>query len=104
MLELIIRTAEKLSIPVIASHNVHYCQKKEKILKEIIVANEGMGGSRHYLYSEATFEEKEDRFANLPSQHLLSLEEMLNNWLFLNNQNLIEKIIFNYPQLLVNKV
>jgi DNA polymerase III alpha subunit (gram-positive type) len=50
----IISMAEELNIPAVAYHNVHYCEKKEKILKEIIVANEGMNGSRHYLYDEAT--------------------------------------------------
>ncbi|CAG8437483.1 6955_t:CDS:2 [Ambispora leptoticha] len=67
---------EEMNIPVVSSHNVHYCESKEKVLKEIIIANEGMNGVRHYLYSEATLEGKEDRFACLPSQHLLDLEEM----------------------------
>jgi len=75
----IIRVAAQLNIPFVASHNVHYCQSKEKILKEIIVANEGMNGSRHYLFHQATLEGKEDRFADLPTQHLLTAEEMLNN-------------------------
>ncbi|MEG7978836.1 MAG: hypothetical protein NY202_02845 [Mollicutes bacterium UO1] len=79
MLRKIIETAEELKIPSVASHNVYYCQSKEKLLKEIIVANEGMNGSRHYLYSQATLEEKEDRFSYLPQQHLLTLEEMVDN-------------------------
>ena len=77
MLSQIISTAEKLNIPMVASHNVHYCQKKEKLLKEIIIANEGINGIKHYLYREATGEGKKDSFVNLPTQHLLSLEEML---------------------------
>ncbi|CAJ0919119.1 490_t:CDS:10 [Entrophospora sp. SA101] len=104
MIYQIISVAEELKIPALASHNVHYCEKKEKILKEIIVANEGMNGVRHYLYSEATLEEKEDRFAYLPPQHLLNKEEMIDNWLFLNNKELIEKIIFRYPQQIASKV
>ncbi|CAI2175044.1 17943_t:CDS:2 [Funneliformis geosporum] len=93
-----------MNIPIIASHNVHHCESKEKILKEIIIANEGMNGIRHQLYSEATLEGKEDRFSYLPSQHLLGLEEMIDNWLFLNDKTLIEKIIFKYPETLVNKI
>src|SRR5439155_4621879 len=61
-------------------------------------------GVRHYLYREATLEEKEDRFASLPPQHLLTVEEMITNWLFLNDKELIEKIIFRYPQQLTNRV
>ena len=73
----ITETAKSLDIPALASHNVHYCQPEQKIIKQIIVANEGMNGSRHPLYNEATLDGKEDRFANLPSQHLRSQEEII---------------------------
>jgi DNA polymerase III subunit alpha, Gram-positive type len=79
MTKKIIKVAEELKIPVIASHHVYYCEIKERLLKEIIVANEGMNGSRHYLYNQATLNDKEDRFAYLPPQHLLNLEEMIDN-------------------------
>src|SRR3954468_20270945 len=101
MLGKIISKAEELNIPAIAAHNVYYCESKEKVLKEIIVANEGMNGVRHYLYSEATLETKEDRFAFLPPQHLPNLAEIINNWIFLDNKNLLEKMIFKNPQELV---
>ncbi|CAI2167674.1 18441_t:CDS:1 [Funneliformis geosporum] len=96
--------AEELNIPTVAYHNVHYCEKKKNILKEIIVANEGMNGVRHFLYKEATLEESKDHFAALPPQHLLTKEEIIDNWLFLNDKYLIEKLIFNYPQRLVEKI
>ena len=104
MLQKIIFQAEKLNIPVIASHNVHYCQGKEKILKEIIVANEGMNGIRHSLYDKATLYGKEDRFTYLPAQHLLSREEIIENWIFLNNKELMDKLIFRFPQQIVEKI
>jgi len=78
MTKKIIRTAEEIKIPAVASHHVYYCQSKERLLKEIIVANEGMNGSRHYFYNQATLDDKEDRFSHLPPQHLLTLEEMIN--------------------------
>ena len=49
-------------------------------------------------------EGKEDRFICLPPQHLLNLEEMIDNWLFLHDKYLIEKLIFKYPQAIVNRV
>src|SRR3954471_2800523 len=104
MLKKIINQAERLSIPVIAAHNVYYSESKEKILKEIIVANEGMNGFKHYLYGEATLETKEDRFAFLPPQHLPNLEEIIANWLFLNNKDLLEKMVFENPREIVKKV
>ena len=101
MLRNIFSKAEEMNIPIISSHNVHHCESKEKILKEIIIANEGMNGIRHQLYSEATLEGKEDRFSYLPSQHLLGLEEIIDNWLFLDDKTLIEKIVFKYPETLI---
>ncbi|CAJ0824608.1 6720_t:CDS:2 [Entrophospora sp. SA101] len=60
MTKKIIVAAEELKIPAVASHHVYYCENKERLLKEIIVANEGMNGSRHYLYNQATLSDKED--------------------------------------------
>ena len=73
----IIQIAQSLNVPVVANHDVHYCQPEQKIIKQIIVANEGMNGSRHPLYNEATLDGKEDRFANLPNQHLRNREEII---------------------------
>jgi len=73
----IIKNANILSVPVIVSHNVHYCQPEQKIIKQIVVANEGMNGTKHFLYNEATLDGKEDRFANLPDQHLRYQEEII---------------------------
>ncbi|CAG8684604.1 9284_t:CDS:2, partial [Ambispora leptoticha] len=64
----------------------------------------GMNGSRHYLYNQATLEDKEDRFSCLPPQHLLNLEEMIDNWVFLHDKYLMEKLIFKYPQAIASKV
>src|SRR5690606_30935270 len=46
----IIKAAKRIGIKTVATNNVHYCSKNQKKLKEIIVANEGMNGSRHSLY------------------------------------------------------
>jgi DNA polymerase-3 subunit alpha (Gram-positive type) len=104
MTKKIIEMSERLGIPAVPSHNVYYCENKERLLKEIIVANEGMNGSRHYLYNQATLDDKEDRFFFLPPQHLLNLKEMIDSWIFLNDKALIERIIFKHPQTLVSKI
>lgn len=100
----IINESEKLNIPFVAYHNVHYCEPQEKILKEIIIANEGINGTRHSLYSEATSKGQQDRFDFLPSQHLLNREEIIQDWIFLDNKALIEKLIFTYPQKIVSRI
>src|SRR5215213_2407755 len=90
----IIQTAKSLNVLAIANHNVHYCQPEQKIIKQIVVANEGMNGARHSLYNEATLDGKEDRFANLPDQHLRTKEEIIQAWEFLQDADLMEEIIF----------
>ncbi|CAJ0641737.1 13038_t:CDS:2 [Entrophospora sp. SA101] len=67
----------EINSPTIANHNVHYYQAEQKIIKQIVVANEGMNGAKHPLYNEATLDGKEDRFANLPDQHLRKKEEII---------------------------
>jgi len=63
-----------------------------------------MNGSRHSLYNEATLDGKEDRFANLPDQHLRCQEEIIKDWKFLNDADLMEEVIFTNPQKIVEKV
>jgi DNA polymerase III alpha chain len=100
----IIKTAKSLNIPAVVSHNVHYCRPEQKIIKQIIVANEGMNGSRHPLYNEATLDGKEDQFSNLPDQHLRCREEIVEDWKFLNNAKLMEEVIFTNPQKIVEQI
>ena len=100
----IIQEAKLLKIPVLAGHNVHYCQFEQKILKEVLVANEGMNGVRHPLYREATLDGQEDRFAYLPEQHLRTREEIIQEWSFLQNVNLIEELVFINPQKIVKQI
>lgn len=100
----IILLAKKKEKPFIANHNIHYCKKKDRILKNIIIANEAINNSRHYLYKEATGEEKEDCFDNLPYQHLLTKEEMIEQWIFLGCPKLIEEILFRNQEKIIKKI
>jgi len=38
------------------------------------------------------------------AQHLLTGEEMINNWSFLKDKNQLEKLLFQNPQKIVNKI
>jgi len=99
----ILKFSEKLGIITFFSHNVHYCKKKEKILKEIIVANEGIKGYRHYLYNELMMEKNEDKFSELPDQYLPELKEIIKMWKFIENEKIIEdNIFFNKEKIIKN--
>lgn len=104
ILATIIQTTKLLNIPAISSHSVHYCYSEQKLIKEIIVANEGMNGSRHHLYNYATLDGKEDRFKNLPDEHLRNQEEIIKDWNFLKDAETLEEIIFINPQKITKEI
>lgn len=101
----IISSSRRVGVKVVSVNNVHYSDKNQKKIKEIIVANEGINGSKHYLYNFATSEDlKCDGFESLPSQHLRTKREIIENWSFLQDENIINEIVFKNPELLIDKV
>ncbi|HXN54456.1 MAG TPA: hypothetical protein VN854_00610, partial [Mycoplasmatales bacterium] len=91
----IIKYSEGLKIKVIAASNVHYCNKYQKKIKDIIISNPAVSGYKHYLYKYAIKENLNllDNFESIPNQHLKSMKEIIDSWLFLNDVELIEKIV-----------
>src|SRR5207244_11453925 len=59
---------------------------------------------RHSLYYKATLDIKEDSITYLNVHHLHKLEEIIENLIFLNNKELMDKLIFRFPQKIVEKV
>lgn len=100
----LINWSKKIKKIFIATNNVHYCNEKEKKIKEIIISNEGINGEKHYLYNQLLLWDKRNNFDFIPNQHLLSIEEFIHNWLFLEDEKIIEDAIFNNPFLLSKKI
>lgn len=100
----IISASKKLGVKAVAVNNVHYCDKFQKKIKDIIVANEGMNGSKHSLYYFATSLDSIDGFNSLPDQHLRSREEIVDNWEFLQDEDLIEEIVFKNPEKIIEEI
>lgn len=89
----------------VCSNNVHYCNENDKIIKKILVSNEGINGRRHPLYHEILSDDKKKIFFdNLPNQHLLKKKEIIEEWLFLDNSEIIEDIIFNNHQVIMKDI
>lgn len=100
----IIKCAKQLAVNVVATNNVHYSYESQKNLKEIIIANDGINGSRHRLYSYAVSGVADDGFASLPSQHLRSKKELIANWSFLQDEQLLRELVIDNPTALSAKV
>lgn len=100
----VIKTSKNLGVKVVAVNNVHYCEKIQKKIKDIVIANPAMNQFRHEFYSYATSKGLSDKFYSIPFQHLRSFEEIIDNWLFLDNADLIEEIILKNPEYIASKI
>lgn len=84
----IIEVADELNIPVVATGDVHYRDPKDKITRDIFIANKGVGGKYHPLHLR-----KPD--AEAPDQHYRSTEEMLEAFKFLGEEKAYEIVVTN---------
>ncbi|WP_100333727.1 PolC-type DNA polymerase III [Bacillus alkalisoli] len=77
----IVQLGEKLEIPVVATGNVHYLNKEDKVHREILVRSQGGANplNRH----------------TLPDVHFKSTDEMLEAFAFLPKEKAKEIVVFN---------
>ena len=87
----IIRIADKLGKPVIASNDVYYINPEEKIAREIYIMAKRIGGGRHPLCPLRS--DKQKKFT-APNQHLMTTNEMLDAFSFVRNRA-VEFVIEN---------
>lgn len=83
-IEKIIRVTEEAGKIIVATGDVHHIKKEDKIYREIIVNQKVPGGGRHPLSRNGIKE--------IPSNHLRTTDEMLNNFKFLG-EDLAYKIV-----------
>ncbi len=83
----IIRLAEEVDIPVVATGDVHHFTKEDKIYREIIVNQKVPGGGLHPLANK--------RIKKIPSQHFRTTEEMLQDFAFLGEEKAYEIVVTN---------
>ena len=72
---------------IIASGDVHYLNKEDKIYREIIINQKVPGGGRHQL--------ARNNIENIPNNHFRTTEEMINDFNFLDKELAHEIIIEN---------
>ena len=81
----IIRVAKEKGKIVVATGDVHHLHPKDKIYREIIINQKVPGGGRHPLNKSS--------IKNIPSQHYRTTREMLSNFAFLKDDDLIKEIV-----------
>ena len=88
-LEKIIRVTEEAGKIIVATGDVHHIKRSDKIYREIIVNQKVPGGGRHPL--------ARSNIKEIPSNHLRTTNEMLDDFKFLNNDELAYKLVIENP-------
>ena len=84
-LQKIIRVTEEAGKIIVATGDVHHIKRDDKIFREIIVNQKVPGGGRHPLARSG--------ITSIPSNHLRTTDEMLNDFKFLEDDELAYRIV-----------
>ncbi|WP_338984554.1 PolC-type DNA polymerase III [Spiroplasma endosymbiont of Diplazon laetatorius] len=87
----IIEIAKKLDKTIIATSDAHYVEPELKKIRDIYINTKGLGGSYHPLY------DFKQRVKDNPDQHLRTTNEMLEEFKWLENSELINEIVIENP-------
>lgn len=93
----IITTAYKLNKLVIATSDAHYLHPYEKMYRDVIINSKAIGGLLHPLF------DRKGKVTSYPDQHLRTTNQMLAEFEFLKDTNLINDIVINNPLQLANQ-
>ena len=92
MIQGIIEMADELGKPVVASSDAHYVHPNQKLLRDVYINSQAIGGIRHPLYIYNT--EKRRRFKS-PDQYMRTTNEMLEEFAWLPKDKAYEIVVTN---------
>lgn len=81
---------------IVATGDVHHLKREDRIYREIIVNQKVPGGGRHPL--------ARNNIKEIPSNHFRTTDEMLSDFSFLEDQELIHEIVIDNPKKIANLV
>ena len=88
----IISEAKKQNKIIVATGDVHYVSNDEKILRDVYIYAQGIGGVFHPLY----LHDKEKREKQItPDQHFFNTKEMLDAFAWLDDDKFVKDIVIN---------
>ncbi len=88
----IVMTAKRLNKIVVATGDVHYINPNDKIIRDIYINANGIGGVRHPLYERSSIKRAR---GSAPNQHFRVTKEMLEAFSFLPNDIAYEIVVTN---------
>lgn len=95
-LKKIIRTTEDAGKIIVATGDVHHITRDDKIYREIIVNQKVPGGGRHPL--------ARNNIKEIPSNHFRTTNEMLDDFKFLEDDELINRLVVTNPLKILDMV
>lgn len=88
----IVNAADKLDKLLVASGDCHYVQPGEKMIRDIYISSQAIGGVRHPLY---IYNQEKRRKFKAPDQHFRTTKEMLKEFAWLGEQRAYDMVIKN---------
>lgn len=82
----IVEKAEEMGKIVVATSDAHYVHPNEKLIRDIYINSQAIGGMRHALY---IYNQERRRKFKSPDQHLRTTDEMLKEYAWLANSVLM---------------
>lgn len=86
----IVDMAKEINKLVVATSDCHYIEKEDKIFRDVFVFAKGLKGVRHPLNP---FSRDKQKYYDNPDQFLRTTEEMIEEFSFLNNEELVKEIV-----------
>ncbi|WP_025755235.1 PolC-type DNA polymerase III [Mycoplasmopsis cricetuli] len=101
ILKKIIYDALKKNKKVVAVSDARYANQEDQAFYKILVYSKGVGNTSHFLFDRRKI--KNNTF-KLPDLHFLTTDEMLKEFAFLKDTQLIEDIVINNPLEIFNLI
>ena len=92
IIQTIIRIGKERGKIVVATGDAHYVEPKQKLIRDIFINSQAIGGKRHPLYIR---DPEERRKRTAPDQHFRSTDEMLKCFDFLDQDLAYEIVVTN---------
>jgi len=97
-IQLILDLAKKNHKPVVATSDAHYVDPELKIIREVYINAKGLGGVNHPLY------DYKGRVTDYPDQYLRTTDEMMAEFAWLQDPQLVQEIVIDNTQKIADLV
>ena len=98
IIRFVVQEGQKQGKLVVATGDVRYINKSDKIYHQVYIAAKGLGGARHPLFR---FNEENKVY---PDQHMLTTKEMIEAFAFLGDVRLVKEIVITNTRLVADQI